>query len=274
MAYATIEKSVRDGAPVELFIFEGPSAGLTYRYTNFPVNVNFFETVYTSVPMNRSPVAGASMADTEELMVEMPMSLGVVQEYAFKTPPRRLRLQIVRYHLGDEANYVLYWTGVVTGFAVSNGMAIARSVSIMEDAFRTEIPCVYYQNLCNHRLYDARCGIAQGGSWAQATTVSAIAGKVITVANDGGRDDGWYVGGMIVRGSDSERRMITAHVGNDITVSYAFRTLALSDAVTLHTGCDHTVTMCEDRFANAPNFGGFPYIPKRNPFESGVKGTW
>jgi len=35
-------------------------------------------------------------------------------------------------------------------------------------------------------------------------------------------------------------------------------------------GCDHSVSTCAARFDNLANYGGFPFIPTKNPFSTGV----
>jgi hypothetical protein len=35
-------------------------------------------------------------------------------------------------------------------------------------------------------------------------------------------------------------------------------------------GCDHSVSTCAARFGNLANYGGFPFIPTKNPFSTGV----
>jgi hypothetical protein len=34
----------------------------------------------------------------------------------------------------------------------------------------------------------------------------------------------------------------------------------------MYAGCDHLLATCRDRFSNVANFGGFPWIPQKNPF--------
>jgi hypothetical protein len=36
--------------------------------------------------------------------------------------------------------------------------------------------------------------------------------------------------------------------------------------VTLYPGCDRSLAMCDERFNNAVNHGGFPWLPNSNPF--------
>jgi uncharacterized phage protein (TIGR02218 family) len=274
MAFLTNEKSIHEGHPVELFAFEGPSSALSYYYTNHEQNVDYGGNTYLSRPLMRSTLGVAAASETGELMINgMSVSLPLIQEYVFKTPPRSLGLTVYRYHLGDEANVETYWKGVITGFKVSDRIASARATTKMESALNSELPNVYYQNLCNHRLFDDRCAASTTGHIV-SDSVEAIAGKVITVYSDGGKADGYFNGGYIVRDTDGEKRLIVDHTGDDLTLAYAFRDLEVDDAVTMRAGCDHTVETCRDKFSdNVANFGGHPFIATGNPFKSGTEGV-
>ena len=54
-----------------------------------------------------------------------------------------------------------------------------------------------------------------------------------------------------------------------LTLSRAVPGLLTGAAITLYPGCDHTRATCAAKFANLDNFGGFPWIPTRNPFDGG-----
>ena len=60
--------------------------------------------------------------------------------------------------------------------------------------------------------------------------------------------------------------MIVGHNANAITVSAVPPGLAIGDAIYLYPGCDRTLNTCHAKFGNSANFGGFPFIPTKNPF--------
>jgi len=50
-----------------------------------------------------------------------------------------------------------------------------------------------------------------------------------------------------------------------------FSTSPMGQTVKCNKGCKHRVTAdCLNRFANTANYGGFPYVPKKNPFQTGL----
>ena len=42
--------------------------------------------------------------------------------------------------------------------------------------------------------------------------------------------------------------------------------LAVGVAFEAFAGCDRTFATCQSKFGNSLNFGGFPWIPAKNPF--------
>lgn len=61
-------------------------------------------------------------------------------------------------------------------------------------------------------------------------------------------------------------RMILAHSGDSVTLSALLSGLAVGVAFEAFAGCDRTLATCQAKFGNAINFGGFPWIPAKNPF--------
>lgn len=271
--YLEADQSIHDGSPIELYKFEGPTAALTYFYTSYQEDVAFGGDTYTAVSVERDVIGGSTHNDPPELSIKLPVSLDLVQEYAFKTPPRSLELTIYRLHTptGEDTEY---WKGIVTGITVQGDIASCRSPSLLDDPMRSPVSNVYFQGICNHVLFDARC-TKSAASYKTSTTVSSISGKDIVVADDGGNPDDYYKGGEIIRVSDGERRLIISNeaASNTITINKRFRSLAATDAVELYAGCDHKVGTCRDKFSNVANFGGHPYIPIANPFLRGLKGV-
>jgi hypothetical protein len=42
--------------------------------------------------------------------------------------------------------------------------------------------------------------------------------------------------------------------------------LAVGNAFEAFAGCDRSFSTCQSKFGNSLNFGGFPWIPPKNPF--------
>lgn len=169
--------------------------------------------------------------------------------------------------LGDA---VSYWKGAITGISVSGGVASFRSPSFIEDPLRTTIPSVTFQGLCNHVLYDDNCKLLATVYRASATVVS-ISGDDVVVDAVGGHPDDYYKGGVMVRPSDGDRRLILKQIGTTITLNRPLRDLVAPNVVYIYAGCPHVIDVCRDKFFNVVNYGGHPYIPNVNPFLRGFR---
>lgn len=264
MAYLDDETSDNDGQPNELYKFEG--AFQSYYYTTGPIIVPFDGNDYLPATLERGEVSAGTQADDNlAINIELPISVPLVQQYAFQIAPPSLRLTIYRYH--DIGEWIPYWQGFVGQIKVSDGRASLRSPSVLEFALSNNIPTVFYQTICNHVLFDGRCQVSEL-LWSQATTVSAVSGRTIDVGTIGTLN-GVLVGGTATLAS-GETRMIVAQTGNQITVNYGFSDIAATDAITVRAGCNHD-SDCVSRFNNGINYGGFRYIPPDNVFEQGIE---
>jgi hypothetical protein len=269
MTYLASETSKHSGKPTELYKFEGTYAD--FFYTSGPKKVRYPDVVggdiYFPIAMRRSEIkCGTQDDDGLDITIELAVSNAIVQIYAFQNSPPQLDLTIYRFH--EIADVKTYWTGPINDIQVSNGIATIRSPSTLGAALSANLPNVYYQSPCNHVLFDARCKMKEA-DWTKSATVTAIAGRVVTV-NSVGTLNGKLVGGEL-RVASGERRMITAQNAGEIIVNFPFSQIAINDLVSVTAGCDLDYKGdCKLIFNNNKNFGGFPFIPASNPFQDGV----
>lgn len=120
-----------------------------------------------------------------------------------------------------------------------------------------------YSLLCRHAVYSFGCGVA-AASVSVTGSVVAITGNSVQVAGAGALPAGYLIGGSL--STPAGGRAIVDQLGDLLTLIAAFPSLVVGEAVTLLPGCDHHHATCVSKFNNVVNFGGFPYMPLRNPF--------
>lgn len=136
-----------------------------------------------------------------------------------------------------------------------------------------------FQKSCRHALYGRGCKLNPEDFAVPASLLSA-AGSVLTIPEAAGYTDGTFIGGML-RTPDSLLSYVIGHVGNQITVQRVSASIlnAINGAgygnsygnsyggisVTLYPGCDHSRTTCKNNFNNLDRYGGFDWIPQKNP---------
>jgi uncharacterized phage protein (TIGR02218 family) len=232
--------------------------------------------LYLAIPMDRSEAgAGTQNEDNTTLEVEVPNDLDIIHDYAFGVPPQDLKLTVYRSHrdLNTATEFVVYWSGRISGFNVGRNTAKIQIPSILSLLLNSEVPNVYYQNVCNNVLYDGRCTVTLIGNEV-VTTIDSIDAANLNIASDGGKANGFFVGGQAINTTitPNERRMIVSHTGTAIGLSFPFSNgAAVNDGIKVQAGCDHQYEGdCGTKFSNKQQFNGFPYSPKDNPFEGTV----
>lgn len=126
-----------------------------------------------------------------------------------------------------------------------------------------------FQKSCRHALYGRGCTL-DPEDFADTGSCVAISGTVLTVTEAALQPNGYYLGGM-VRAPDGSLGYIINHVGTSITMQRVpYNILQTAEegfpfSVTLYPGCDHSRATCGDKFSNGLNYGGFDWIPSKNP---------
>ncbi len=271
MTYIDTEVSDTDGAPIELYRFHGTYQNFYYTSAQLPIIFQASDDdvahSYLPIALQRSALnVGTQEDDAQALTIDIGVQHELVKAYAFRVSPPDLELTIFRYH--DIGQYVPYWRGPVSDVKATGGKATIRAPSVLTYALSSDIPNVFFQTPCNHTLFDSRCKVPEV-DWTVAAVVVNVAGRNIEIT-DVGALAGFCIGGELIL-SSGERRMMTAQAGNIITVNFPFSQIEIDEPVILKTGCDHAYTGdCRERFDNNVNFGGYPFIPPENPFETGM----
>jgi hypothetical protein len=265
MTWLTDEQSVKGSRVVELYTFT-TSGGTIYRLTSFRRDFTHGGNTYTAGASSRSALTaqGATSSD-DDFTIEVPAQhpLSVTYSGAI-VPPRELYVTVDRLQRTSGVALRIA-EGYVSGPAFKGRMASFR-ITMMSDLLAALVPGIGASRLCQHVLYDSRCGVGRG-PFTVATTISTIASdrKSITVASIGGNPDQWFRHGEILFNVTTERRTVTNQVGTTIGFRFPLpSTIAGGAAVSLYAGCDHTIATCRTKFANVANFGGFPKLPKTN----------
>lgn len=124
-----------------------------------------------------------------------------------------------------------------------------------------------YGAACAARFGDAACGLdVLSATYTSAVTITRVVdARRFEASAASARPSGFFALGQARATSGDNAGFqvrIEAHDGVSITLALAPATpLSLGDSFALTAGCDKRFVTCRDRFANALNFRGFPYIP-------------
>ncbi|WP_019561444.1 MULTISPECIES: DUF2163 domain-containing protein [Caldimonas] len=253
---------------VELYEFSGSEV---FRLTPHEVVVEMGGDAYQPAPIQRNPLALGAEAAKSALELSLPPDHAVVRHLlraATLGHTTEVVLRMARRSTENSDTWTLdgaRWMGRVLGVEVSDEAARIRCEPALVSLKRIGLRRLY-SRACSHVLYSQACG---------ATPVSASATVVHTEGSrvylDGGVPaalGGALAGGWLETASGMRYMIVTEYV-DAVELLYPVAVQA-GHTVVLVAGCDHTMTTCRERFDNLANYGGFPFIPLKNPFATGV----
>lgn len=291
MSYTGQDESLEDGQPIELFLFTNNEE--TFAYTSGPDPVTFGPNTYTPLPISRTKPNLEQVTTARNLVVKVPITEPFARRYLSFVPASLDTCIVFRQHStdGGSPETIQFFTGEVTNVTFKDNEAqinVQNVGSILERL----VPQQTCRNGCNHILYDTKCAVVES-QFRIDTVVTGISSDGLTITVDGSTntfpdtglqlsaqltaDASYVLNGILERNSGDENRMVRATIdqtGNivDCTILFPFQTLALGTALKLLAGCDHKFPTCIAKFANQDRYGGFPFVPLKNPFNIGVKG--
>lgn len=267
MSYDAFETSAALGRPVDIFTFA--RGAQEWFYTSADRDVTVAGDDYLSVAIIRPSISQGGEINRAGLKLIVARDFPIAQLFRAGIPSETITLRIRQYHDGD-GSVVAVWGGRVVNVARVGELAeiICEPIytSVRSTGLRRR-----YQKGCPHVLYGTSCGVLPA-SFDLAGAVDALSGLTVTATEFGTEADGHWEGGYIEYAPEAgviERRFIMGHTGTSVTLMTQPLGLAVSDAITIFPGCDHTLGAggC-GKFSNTDNYGGMPDIPTKNPYGS------
>uniref|UniRef100_A0AAU8GS05 Tail assembly protein n=1 Tax=Pseudomonas phage PAKlein3 TaxID=3230132 RepID=A0AAU8GS05_9VIRU len=263
MTYQTYEESLDRGTPVELYEFVQGIQRWNYISGTEPI-VRLGQT-YTPMPVTRAGVKQSGDVFKDSLKLSFPRDDAFASQFLGFAPEGVTTVTVLRGHYGDPDNeYVVYWKGRVVGAKAAGNQIDIECESIFTSIRRPGLRARFEYG-CRRTLYLKGCNVNRELYKLQGDVLSIAGGLEVTVAGSGSKPDGYFTGGMLVT-PDGAARFITNHVGDKVTMMRPINGLVGGMTVSLYPGCDHLRDTCKNKFNNLDNFGGFPFIPSKNPF--------
>jgi uncharacterized phage protein (TIGR02218 family) len=259
MTYLAKEQSTQDARPVELFRFVMDAT--TWRYCTGRATRTYLSADYLPAAIERSQVQASQEFGRSELTVSVPYDNPVAALFTSGYPAAVVTLTLFRTHVGD-SEFITYWRGRVVSASFKGAVCELKCEPVFTSLQRAGLRALY-QVQCRHALYSTGCGVNKA-TYAIAGTIATIAGNVITVAAAGALAADWFTAGYVAAPGGS--RAIVAHAGTSLTLISPIPGAIVGQAVTLYPGCNLTAAICTSKFANDLRYGGFRWIPLKNPF--------
>ena len=265
MTYDDRERSIADGQPIELYEF---ARGVVIaNFTSADSDQVILDQTYTSAALQRSEIETSAERARNALRITCARNFPIADLFRIAPPTEIISLSVKRVHAGED-DVATIWMGRVLNCEWSGASATLNCEPVTSSLRRPGLRRKYSRQ-CPLVLYSqgpGQCNVDRSAH-STATTVTAISGLVLSVASLGTKP---WAGGFVEWQTDDgiiERRFISSYSGLNLTLSQPFFGLAVGDNVTVSPGCAHTQTMCNDVYSNGANYGGFPFVPRKNPFD-------
>ena len=273
MTFAAFETAQETGRPVELYEFL--MGGEFFRFTSDQNDYTAAGNTFIRENVSRSQLRvlpGGGQRDGEKLEVVLPAENGLVKKFVLVVPGKKPLMTLYRVHRNDpDQQLVTLFKGQVQSVSFTqNGRQATMQIAPLTVANSRPMPRHTYQNLCNHMLYDARCKILETDvTFRKFLPVTAASGSTITATGAGAFGSDFFLAGFVEFQADF--RLIVGQATDVLTLNLPFGVSPVGQTLRFQAGCKHRlVTDCQTKFNNVVNFGGFPFVPTKNPFETGL----
>ena len=133
---------------------------------------------------------------------------------------------------------------------------------------RGDLPTHRYSPGCNWALYDGDCTLDKNNFNVTFPAAAATFPDDFTIQHPSiaSEPDKTFNSGHVENGQ--ERLFIVRHESDTIKVMNPFNIIAALNIV-VYQGCNKRRNTCITKFNNEINFGGYPFVPEKNPVTEG-----
>lgn len=266
MRHDEFERSNYDGAPTHLYEFSlGDSR---WRYAASESDITLNGVTYVSSAIEHEDYSFSGNPDTDEFRINLAASTDVCRLYDGTPPSGSVLVNIRVLHRGSDDAAVV-WSGFVKlGRRASAAEFTFTCTSMLATLNRNGLR-LFWGRGCPHALYDRSCRV-DPADFSTTVQITMLTGTTLTCPGLNALGDDYLSGGFIAFTHESgapEHRGIESHGGNVITLLGLTDGLSPGDWITVHPGCARTTSACLNKFNNLDNYGGFPHLPAKSPFD-------
>lgn len=256
--------------PRELYKFTRDT--FNWYFTSGDNNITYLGDDYLAVPIKRKGIESTQDIGRTPLKVIVSRTNPFVLQFIEASPTDIITIEVIRQHVED-AETIVSFKGRVINVSFDESEVVITCQSNQSSLRRPGLRRLY-QTACPHVLYGDQCKVVQV-DFKITAVLTAVEGNVLTsptftVGIDPAFDNQWFVGGMVefVDGDGlTNKRFITQHnhIEGTITLNLPLKDAIVASSVDAFPGCGHDPTTCNEKFTNIEDYGGFPFIPLKNP---------
>jgi hypothetical protein len=258
---------------VELFriICEADVWTMTSHDVNQIYNSGTGDEVYLKTAISRTEMESKSQLTKASVTINIPIDHPLANYMLITYFEQSVTMTIFEK---IDSNVSVFWKGRLSNIQPSNTTLSLVFESIFTSLRRPGLRATF-QRTCRFALYGKGC-LLDPAAFAIPGVVSTIVSNVLTIPAAAAFANGYFLGGMLAA-PDGTLSYITGHIGSDITVQRisksmltSFELTGAATAVTIYPGCDHSRMTCHEKFNNVLSYGGFDWIPSKNPMADSI----
>ena len=266
-----LEKSTEASRPIEVYTFTLGTD--VFRYTSAEDDLTIGVDTFLAIPISRNQVILGSDQQRRELLVTVGFDNEVASKYYDVVPGQRADFTLVRYQRDESPAFntsILLFSGKVQSVNFIDNITKAQiAIRSTEAALSRNVPRLTYQGMCGAFLYDRFCG-ADPSLHNHIGTVTLVSGNDITVSGAGASGHN-FTSGYCRPVSEEDYRMVLSQSTDVLTLLLPFANDPLGANIQAFAGCDHLIEGdCALVFDRVADYIGFPFVPERNIWETGV----
>jgi uncharacterized phage protein (TIGR02218 family) len=272
MDFDTEELSTEDGRPV--FLWEFQRQNVFYRYTNMDAPITVAGVDFEAVPISDNGFTKSGEADGDTYEVTLPNTTGIALLFNGTPPTDAISVRVRQVHRdpssGELSNAPILWVGTISGYRNTDMNMRTILCDTLSITFSRGGLRLSYGSQCPHMLYDSQCRVNKEAYRVPVANITVVNGRQLSAPEVLAHDPGWFDGGFIewiLPNGVIERRGLEASLGNVLDVFGTTDNIIHLQPAVLYPGCNRTMGQCIDKFENVLNFGGFPYLPGKSPFD-------
>lgn len=266
MGFGQTERSNFDAVPTSLYEFT--LGNKTWRYAAGRKDISYGGKTFEGIPIDDDGISQSGDTSADDFVVTLPASADINTIF-LGTPPSEEVTLIVRDKLRGEKVAPIVYTGLVRHTKRVSQVEMNITCGTLIGTLKRNGLRLTWSRGCPHALYDRSCGV-DPADHAVNIEVDELSGTRIISRDMNTQKNGLFDGGYVEwtsTGGVKERRGIEVHRNRIVHILGLTDGLSPGDVIKAYPGCNRTTSACENKFNNLGNFGGFPHLPGKSPFD-------
>lgn len=278
MTFDTREISNYDGIPIMLYEFRLGSN--FWRFASDERDVvapasafaNNLLTVapatYKGVSISDSGIVQSGDTQNDDFTVTLPANEPFTNLY-LGTPPSDTVLLVCRRTHRGEGEAPVVWVGEVRSTKRVSRVEFQVICKPLTATLNRNGLRLAWSRSCPHALYDRNCKV-KPADYGIALQVERTTGTRIVLSGLSALPAGYLAGGYFEFTSlpgVTERRAIESQSASFLSVLGTTDGIADGSWITVFPGCNRLPSTCKNKFNNLSNYGGYPHMPGKSPFD-------